>query len=102
MIDLNIPKLYPLLLHRLAISLDKNEVQNQVRGDQCGIEHIQPDDNVSVIQQLVDNAENVAQNNERHEDRTLADHHFRAQRSHDGNRPADCETEQKQYLLDAK
>ena len=50
----------------------------------------------------MDDAENVAQNNQGHEQRAFANHHFGSQRFGDGYGPADRETEQEQDFPDAE
>lgn len=85
-----------------SISPNISEIEHQVGGDQHGVEHVKPDDDVVAVQRLVDDAEDVAQYHQRHEKRTFANHHFRAQRFGDGHRPADRETEQEQDFPNAE
>ncbi len=43
-----------------SISPNISEIEHQVGGDQHGVEHIEPDDDVVTVQRLVDDAEDVA------------------------------------------
>lgn len=43
-----------------SISSNISEIEHQVGGDQHGVEHIEPDDDVVTVQRLVDDAEDVA------------------------------------------
>ena len=85
-----------------SISPNISEIEHQVGGNQHGIEHVEPDHDVVTVQCLVDDAEDVAQDDERHKNRTFADHDFGAQRFGDGQWPADRETEQEQDFPDAE
>jgi hypothetical protein len=85
-----------------SISPNISEIEHQVGGDQHGVEHIEPDDDVVTVQRLVDDAEDVAQDDERHKDWAFADYDFGAQRFGDGQWPADRETKQEQDFPDAE
>ncbi len=85
-----------------SISSDISKIKHQVGGHQHSIEHIEPDDDVVAVQRFVDDAEDVAQDDERHKDRAFADYDFGAQRFDDGQRPADRETKQEQDFPDAE
>ena len=47
-----------------SISPNISEIEHQVGGDQHGVEHIEPDDDVVAVQRFVDDAEDVSQDNE--------------------------------------
>ena len=84
--------LFPLL-QIPSVPPDIGEIEAQVGGHQQRIEHIEPDYDVVAVQRLVDDAEEVAQNHQRHEEGTFTNYHFRPQRFGDGHRPADRETQ---------
>ena len=81
------------LLQLPPISPNISEIEHQVGGYQHSVEHIEPDDDVVAVQDLVDDAEDIAQNDQGHEERAFANHHFGSQRLGDGNGPADRKTE---------
>ena len=74
------PILFVLMLHQIpAVPSDVEEIEEQVERHQCGVEDVQPDDDVVAVQCLVDDAEDIAQNNQGHEHRAFAHHHFGSQ-----------------------
>ena len=54
-----------------------------------------------MVEYLMQNSEDIAQNDDGHEHGAFADDHLRPQRPDDGKRPAARETQHHQYLKNA-
>ena len=92
-----------LLVHQFsAVPTDVQAIEGQVGGHQNGIEDIEPYHDVVAVQRLVDDAKDVTQYHQRHEERTFADDDFGSYRLGDGNGPADRETEEEEHFPDAE
>jgi hypothetical protein len=55
-----------------------DEVEYQIKQHNKQVKQVEPRNRISVVQQFVNNAENISQDNDNHKDRTLSDNHFRA------------------------
>ena len=76
-------------------------IQEQVAGHEAEVQHIEPDDIIDlVVDELVDDAEDVAKQDEAHEDGTLALGDLRPQRLGDADRPTDGEAEEEKDFED--
>ena len=77
------------------------EIQNQVERHEAEVQHIEPDDVIDlVVDELIDDAEDVAQQDESHENGTLALGDLRPQCLGDADRPTDGEAEKKKDFED--
>ena len=77
------------------------EIQNQVERNEAEVQHIEPDDVIDlVVDELVDDAEDIAQQDEAHENGTLALGDLRPQRLGDADRPTDGEAEKEKDFED--
>jgi hypothetical protein len=77
------------------------EIQAQIKRDDQQVEQIQINDPIIIIEHLVQNSEYVAQDDNRHEDGTFPENHFRPQGFDNGKGPAAREAQQHQYLKNA-
>ena len=75
------------------------EIKDHIKSHEAEVQHVEPDDIIDlVVDELVDDAEDVAQKDETHENGAFAFGDLRPQRLGDTNRPADGEAEEEQNL----
>ena len=77
------------------------EIQEEVERNNQQIEQIQINDPIIIVEDLVQDSENIAQNNDGHEDRAFTKNHFSPQGFYNGKGPAASEAQQHQYLKNA-